>query len=183
MTISFEKRDFLQTAPNIGKLYIKLKLSKRRVDKYQFRVWSTTEEKEKATWSHGFYERPFPVTFPSYPLVARGWIGLPTMWGTSSWDECTERRPDVAQNGGRVPWRHDLPRALQLRYSGVLVVDCWSSGVSRPRRPISLTHASAGLACSNTQQRPFPVQREKRRREREEKEREGVLVCHVALPH
>ena len=34
LTVSLEKLDFSQTAPNISKLYTKLKLSKRRVDMY-----------------------------------------------------------------------------------------------------------------------------------------------------
>ena len=64
--LQFVSKDmiFLQTIPNISKLYTKLTLMKRRIDTYQFQVWVMTIDREMATKIQGSVALFSPVSFP-----------------------------------------------------------------------------------------------------------------------
>ena len=62
-----EKRDFLQTTPNIDNIYIYIKsnLEERRIDTCHFRVRMAIEEREMANGSHGSTTPFSSMSFPA----------------------------------------------------------------------------------------------------------------------
>ena len=85
----------MQIRPNIDKLYTKSKLSKRRVDTYQFQVRVMTEKREMANQSRG----PNP------------WDQTHLCLGRRPMDLKRRRRTVVCQIDGNGP--HKAPRPIE----------------------------------------------------------------------